>query len=73
MVGAPEGQPSPLTSSDIKQMLTVKSEAGWSSSLAPAIRSCPGGTDVKMEKEEEVVVVVVGGGCTCRTPVPPAV
>lgn len=55
MVGAPEGQPSPLTSSDIKQMLAVKSEAGWSSSLTPAIRSCAGGTDVEMEREAAVV------------------
>lgn len=52
-VGAPEGQPSPLTSSDIKQMLAVMSEAGWSSSLPPAIRSCAGGTDAGMEREEE--------------------
>lgn len=71
-LGPPEGQPSPLTSSDIKQMLAVTLEAGWSSSLPPAIRSCAGGTDAGMEREEETE----GGGCGgahWRTPVPPAV
>lgn len=62
MVGAPEGQPSPLTSSDIKQMLAVTSEAGWSSSLPPAIRSCAGGTDARMEREEEAEGGGVEGG-----------
>lgn len=61
-VGAPEGQPSPLTSSDIKQMLAVTSEAGWSSSLAPAIRSYAGGTDAGMEREEEAEGGVGAGG-----------
>lgn len=74
-VGAAEGQPSPLTSSDIKQMLAVMSEAGWSSSLPPAIRSCAGGTDAGMEREEEAEGGRwwEGGGGTWRTPVPPAV
>lgn len=49
---APGGQPSPLTSSGIKQMLTVTSEAGWSTSLAPTIRSFTGRTDVDTEREE---------------------
>lgn len=68
------GQPPPLTSSDIKQMLAVTLEAGWSSSLPPAIRSCAGGTDTAMEREgvgEEGRDGGVGG--TWRTPAPPAV
>lgn len=72
-VGAPEGQPSPLTSSDIKQMLAVTSEAGWSSSLPPAIRSSAGGTDAGMEREEGGGSRGWEGGGTGRTPVPPAV
>lgn len=71
-LGPLEGQPSPLTSSDIKQMLGVTSEAGWSSCLPPAIRSCAGGTKVGMEREEERERGREGG-CTRRTPVPPAV
>lgn len=70
------GEPSPLTSSDIKQMLAVTSEAGCSSSLPPAIRSCAGRTDVGIEREEEAEggrVVGGWGGDTWRTPVPPAV
>lgn len=68
-VGAPEGQPSPLTSSDIKQMLAVTSEAGCSSSLPPAIRSCAGGTDAAMEREEEAEG---GGGVHMEDPCAPS-
>lgn len=76
--GAPEGPPSPLTSSDIKQMLAVTLEAGWSSGLPPTIRSCTGRTDATMEREEEAECwggVCGGGGRggTLRTSVPPAV
>lgn len=55
---APEGQPSPLTPSDIKQMLAVTLEAGRSSCLAAAIRSCAVGTDAAAWREGGV------GGCS---------
>lgn len=43
-------------------MLTVTSEAGWSSSHPPAIRSCAGGTDARMEREKEAEGGREGGG-----------
>jgi len=53
-VGAPEGQPSPLTSSDIKQMLAVTSEAGRSrESPTPPYGAAPAGQTLEMEREEE--------------------
>lgn len=72
-VGAPEGQPSPLTSSDIKQMLAVTSDAGRGAGPPPAIRSRACGTDAGMEREEESEREDGSGGGAQRTPVPPAV
>ncbi|KAI9544601.1 Arf-GAP with GTPase, ANK repeat and PH domain-containing protein 3 [Dissostichus eleginoides] len=50
-------------------MLAVTSEAGCSSSLPPAIRSCAGGTDAAMEREEEAEG---GGGVHMEDPCAPS-
>lgn len=49
----PEGQTSPLTPSDIKQMPTVTAEAGRAArALQPPYGGAPPRTDAEMEREE---------------------